>query len=48
MLGRIVDQTNERAEEVLLEVEVREDGGLRLFCGRASTSRELPSKPSRS
>jgi Putative DNA-binding domain len=36
MPGRIVDQRNEHRETSLLDVEVREDGGLRLFCGGAS------------
>jgi hypothetical protein len=36
MPGRVVDQRNEHWEEILLDLEVREDGGLRLFCGGAS------------
>jgi hypothetical protein len=36
MPGRIVDQRNEHWEISLLDLEVREDAGLRLFCGGAS------------
>jgi hypothetical protein len=36
MPGRVVDQSNEHRETSLLDLEVREDGGLRLFCGGAS------------
>jgi hypothetical protein len=36
MLGRDVDQSDERRETSVLDLEVREDGGLRLFCGGAS------------
>lgn len=34
--GRVVDQSNEYRETSLLDLEVREDGGLRLVCGGAS------------
>jgi hypothetical protein len=36
MPGRVVDQSDEYRETSLLDLEVREDGGLRLFCGGAS------------
>jgi hypothetical protein len=38
MPGRIINTSDERRETSVLDLEVREDGGLRLFCGGASTT----------
>lgn len=38
MPGRIIETGDERWETRILDLEVREDGGLRLFCGGASTT----------
>jgi len=45
MPGRVVDQRNEHWEISLLDLEVREDGGLRLFCGGASHTLNRFDKP---
>jgi hypothetical protein len=38
MPGRVIHTSDERWETRVLDLEVREDGGLRLFCGGASTT----------
>jgi hypothetical protein len=38
MPGRVINTSDERRETSVLDLEVREDGGLRLFCGGASTT----------
>jgi hypothetical protein len=37
--GRVINTSDEHRETSVLDLEVREDGGLRLFCGGASTTR---------
>jgi hypothetical protein len=38
MPGRVINTSDEHRETSVLDLEVREDGGLRLFCGGASTT----------
>jgi hypothetical protein len=38
MPGRVINTSDEHREASVLDLEVREDGGLRLFCGGASTT----------
>lgn len=38
MPGRVINTSDEHRETSILDLEVREDGGLRLFCGGASTT----------
>jgi hypothetical protein len=38
MPGRVIDTSDEHRETGVVDLEVREDGGLRLFCGGASTT----------
>jgi hypothetical protein len=38
MPGRVIDTSDEHRETGVIDLEVREDGGLRLFCGGASTT----------
>jgi Schlafen, AlbA_2 len=45
MPGPVVDQSIEHRETRLLDLEVREDGGLRLFCGGASRTFSGPLDP---